>query len=107
MRIFLHVTARRDHVLIQERATALAHGIGWPLAGVEFVDIRWTRPDTGSTPTFPDQCRLAVQLGERLDRALRAAGLRDPPRLSVSYIGINYRNLPRGRIEVWLPPLAQ
>jgi hypothetical protein len=50
---------------------------------------------------------LAVQLGERLDRALRAAELGNPPRLSVSYIGINYRNLPRGRIEVWLPPLAQ
>jgi hypothetical protein len=94
-------------VLIQERATALAQGIGWPLARVEFVDIRWTRPDGEIRSYFPDQFRLAVQLGERLDCALRAAGLRDPPRLSVSYIGINYRNLPRGRIEVWLPPLAQ
>lgn len=107
LRVFPHVTARQDRVLIQERSAQLAQGIGWPLAGVEFVDIRWTRPDGEIRYYFPDQCRLAVQLGERLDRALRAAGLREPPRLAVRYIGINYRNLPRGRIEVWLPPLTQ
>jgi hypothetical protein len=107
LRVFLHVTRQQDRVLIQERAAALAHGIGWPLAGVEFVDIRWTRPDGEIRYYFPDQCRLAVQLLKRLDRALRAAELGDPPPLSVRYIGINYRNLPRGRIEVWLPPLAQ
>jgi hypothetical protein len=53
LRIFLHVTARQDRVLIQERATALAHGIGWPLAGVEFVDIRWTRPEGEIRSYFP------------------------------------------------------
>lgn len=106
LRVFPHVTARPDRVFVQERTAQLAQGIGWPLAGVEFVDLRWTRPDGEIRYYFPDQCRLAVQLGERLDRALRAAGLRDPPRFAVRYIGINYRNLPRGRIELWLPPLG-
>ncbi|WP_019015974.1 hypothetical protein [Elioraea tepidiphila] len=106
LRVFPHVTARPDRVFVQERIDLLAQGIGWPVAGVEFVDIRWTRPDGEVRYYFPDQCRLAVQLSERFERALRTTGLREPPRLSVRYIGINYRNLPRGRIEVWLPPLA-
>lgn len=107
LRVFPHVTARQDRVLVQEHAAALAREIGWPVAGVEFVDISWTRPEGEIRYYFPDQCRLAVQLSERFDRALRGAGLRQTPRLSVRYIGINYRNLPRGRIEVWLPPLGR
>jgi hypothetical protein len=107
LRVFPHVVTRQDRVVFQERAPVLAREIGWPLAGVEFVDIRWTRADGEIRYYFPDQCRLAVQLSERLDRALRAGGLREPPRFAVRYIGINYRNLPRGRIEVWLPPLGQ
>jgi hypothetical protein len=107
LRVFPHVTARQDRVFLQERTALLAQEVGWPVAGVEFVDIRWARPDGEVRYYFPDQCRLAVQVSERFGRALRAGGLREPPRLSVRYIGINYRNLPRGRVEVWLPPLTQ
>ncbi len=107
LRVFPHVTARQDRVYLLERSAELAQAIGWPLAGVEFVNISWTRPDGEVRYYFPDQCRLAVQLRERFKRALRAGGLREPPQLSVRYIGINYRNLPRGRIEVWLPPLTR
>lgn len=107
LRVFPHVTARQDRVLVQENAAVLAREIGWPLAAAEFVEIGWTRADGEVRYYFPDQCRLAAELSRRLDRGLRVAGLARPPPITVRYIGINYRNLPRGRIEVWLPPLAR
>lgn len=105
LRVFPHVLDRVDRTMVLESA-ALRAAIGWPLAPVQFVDLTWTRQEGEVRYYFPDQCRLAVDLAERFGNGLRAAGI-DPPPFTPRYIGISYRNLPRGRIEVWIPPLGR
>lgn len=103
LRVFIHAARDRDRVALQENATALA-AIGWPVAPIETV-ARGAPSQPEVRYYFPDQCRLAGTLAERVATALEAVGAERAP-VGLRYLGINYRNLPRGRIEVWLPALT-
>lgn len=104
LRVFIHAARDRDRVMLQENAAALA-AIGWPVAPIETV-VRGSPPQAEVRYYFPDQCRLAETLAGRVGKALEAAGA-ERTAIGLRYLGINYRNLPRGRIEVWLPAFEQ
>lgn len=103
LRVFIHVARDRDRVLLLEHPRALAT-VPWPIAPIETV-AKGTPDQAEIRYYFPDQCRLAVALARWMAHGLEAAGARIGE-VGVRYLGVNYRNLPRGRIEVWLPALA-
>ena len=54
-----------------------------------------------------DQRATAEQVAGLLREAVRQEGVGGIPDVSVQYVGDRYGALPRGRAEVWFPPLAK
>ena len=87
----------------QGAARAVAEALaaaGWSMTPLDAVDAV---PQRGEVRFYyPEQRSCAQALAEDAARALRRAGV-ETPGLGVISLAKAYRNLPRGRIELWLP----
>lgn len=98
--VYLHINNRGDYAFA-ERLSGELKSAGYQVKGTQVLaqsttaDVRYAN--------VSDE-RLARRLQEAVQTALTQANY--PARVGLLYIGNKYQNVPRGRIEIWLPPLA-
>ncbi len=95
LEVFAHIRAEGDRSNAEELRTELATAYGWHIDSIEAVaggtsvsDIRYY---------YEDQVGCATQLAADI-----AAQRPDDARPRLIFLGNSYRNLPRGRMELWL-----
>lgn len=99
--VFLHINNRGDYAFAASLASQLK-SVGTEFKGIQVLaqskraDVRYANPsDEG----------LARRVRDVVQRALDKAGY--PQQVELLFIGNRFQDVPRGRIEVWLPPLAE
>jgi hypothetical protein len=103
--VFLHIVEPGDRAAANEIVEILSQR-GWRFPGVELVEGAATRGDVRFYHEDQRACagRLAEAVREALPPTPRAEALRERG-LALISLENRYRNLPRGRVEVWLPDL--
>jgi len=98
--VYLHINNRADYAFAEKLADQLK------ASGAETRGIAVLAQSTNADVRYANLAdeRLARQIRDRVQQALE----RTPYRRQVEmlYIGNSARNVPPGRIEVWLPPLS-
>ncbi len=99
--VYLHINNRGDYAFAERLSTELKSA-GSQVKGIQVLaqsttaDVRYAN--------LSDE-RLARRLQVTVQTALTNANY--PTRVGLLYIGNKYQSVPRGRIEIWLPPLTQ
>ena len=99
--VFLHINNRGDYVFAERL------GVELKFAGTQVRDVQVLAQSTSADVRYanPTDEGLARKVRDVVQTALKKAGY--PLQVELLFIGSKFDKVPRGHIEVWLPPLAQ